>query len=82
MLKTKLEDESEANRKECPHVAKVTFNIEVKRINHDGSMSNYSLGEKELEKYGVTNKAIIHITGPTESICVNNLKERLEKLNG
>jgi len=35
-----------------------------------------------LSKYGISNKAQICISGPTEADCIRLLKEKLEKLNG
>ncbi len=72
----------ETPRTICPHHATITFKIDVRKMNNDGSLDHKVLGNEILKKYGVSNKAQICISGPTEADCIKNLVEMLEKMNG
>ena len=65
-----------------PHHATVTLKIDVRQMNKDGTLDHYVIGNSALSKYGMSTKAQICITGPTEADCIRTLKEKLERLNG
>lgn len=69
-------------RSSCPYHATVTMKIDVRKINNDGSLDHKVLGNDILKKYGMTNKAQVYISGPTQHDCIKNLLDMLEKLNG
>lgn len=68
-------------RKNYPHHATVTIKIDVRKINDDGSLDPEVMSNILLEEYGISNKAQICISGPTEAECIKNLINMLEKLN-
>lgn len=70
------------SRSNCPHHATVTFKMDIRKMNNDGSLGSKVLGNDILKKYGISNKAQIYISGPTEADCIKNLIEMLEKMNG
>jgi len=70
------------NRKDCPHHATITIKIDIRKINRDGTLDPEIIGNKLLEQYGISNKAIICTSGPSEAECIKNLINMLEKLNG
>jgi len=76
------QEEVENYRREQPHHATVTIKIDVRKINTNGTLDPLVMGNGPLEKYGITRKAQLCLSGPTEAACIKNLKERLEKLNG
>ena len=76
--KSKIE---ERGRKDFPHVAVLTFRIEVRELNNDGLMGESVLSDNELNRYGMSGKAQIHIKGATESECIQKVKNTLENIN-
>ncbi len=73
------------NKPSCrnhPHHATITFKIDIRKINNDGSLDHMPMGSKLLRKYGISNKAQLLISGFDEADCINKLKERLDRLNG
>lgn len=68
-------------RKDFPHVAVLTFRIEVREVDKDGIMGQSVLGRNELNKFGMSDKAQIHVKGATESECIQKVKTLLENLN-
>ena len=79
-----IEPQEEVNnyRREQPHHATITIKIDVRKINSNGTLDPLVMGNGPLEKYGMTRKAQLYLSGPTEAACIKNLKERLERLNG
>ena len=69
-------------RGEQPHHATITIKIDVRKINGNGTLDPLVMGNGSLEKYGMSRKAQLYLSGPTEAVCIKNLKERLERLNG
>jgi hypothetical protein len=69
-------------RREQPHHATITIKIDVRKINTNGTLDPFVMGNGPLEKYGMTRKAQLYLSGPTEAACIKILKERLERLNG
>jgi len=72
----------ETPRSSCPHHATITFKIDVRKMNNDGSLDHKVLGNEILKKYGISNKAQICTSGSTQHNCIDNLLKMLEKLNG
>jgi len=71
----------ETCRSNYPHHATVTFKIDIRKMNNDGSLGSKVLGNEILKKYGISNKAQVCISGPTEADCIKNLMKMLEKMN-
>lgn len=68
-------------RKDWPHHATITMKIDIRKMNDDGTLDPSIMGNSLLEKYGISNKAQICISGPTEAECIRNLIKMLEKLH-
>lgn len=68
-------------RKNLPHIAVLTFKIEVRSLENDNTMGESVLGNEQLSKFGMTNKAKIHIKGATEAECIQKVKNMLENLD-
>lgn len=75
-------DTSSPPRKSCPHHATITFKIDIRTMNPDGTLSNDIVGDEILKKYGISTKAQLCLSGSDESSCIINVKKQLEKLNG
>ena len=73
---------NQINRKSCPHHATVTMKIDIRKMHDDGSLDSQIMGNRLLSKYGISNKAQICFSAPTEADCIKLVKEKLEKLNG
>jgi len=69
------------SKREFPHRAVITFDIDIRALNPDGSLGFDRLSDERLFKYNIGNKAEIRISGVSEADCVQNIKKRLEKLN-
>ena len=74
--------QEKVNRREQPHHATITIKIDVRKINTNGTLDPFVMGNGPLEKYGMTRKAQLCLSGPTEADCIKILKERLGRLNG
>ena len=70
------------DRKNIPHHATITLKIDIRKINLDGSLDPEIMDRILLQEYGISNKAQICVSGPTESDCIKNVINLLEKLNG
>ncbi len=73
--------ENKTNRRDNPHHATITFKIDIRKINNDGSLDHMPMGNKLLRKYGMSGKAQLLISGADEADCINKIKERLGRLN-
>jgi len=82
LLGNRSDETVKLNRKDFPHHATVTLKIDIRKMNKDGSLENKVLSASELSKYGMGIKAQICTSGATQSECIKNLKEMLEKMNG
>ena len=69
------------SKREVPHRAVITFGIDIRALNADGSSDVNSLSDERLSKYNIGKKAEISISGVSEADCIQNVKKRLEKLN-
>jgi len=68
-------------RRSMPHVAVVTFRIDVRPVNPDETFNHYILQKKDLEKYGLGDKAQFVIRGHSEADCAQKVRKILEKIN-
>ena len=80
-MSLELNAHSDVNRRECPHHAVITFKIDIRKINSDGTIDPQVLGNALLRKYGISTKAQLAVAGTSEADCINNLKSKLERLN-
>jgi len=69
-------------RSEQPHHATVTMKIDIRKMLDNGNLDSCVLGNEALEKYGISNKLQICVSGVTEAACIRNLITMLEKMNG
>lgn len=74
-------NQSDINRRECPHHAIITFKVDIRAINIDGTLDPKVMGNAILHKYGISTKAQLAIVGTSEADCIKNLKSKLERLN-
>ena len=72
---------NDVNRRDYPHHATITFKIDVRRLNMDGTLDRWVMGRETLSKYNMSNKAQIVVTGVDEADCIKNIKAKLERLN-
>jgi len=77
-----MENKNKTNCRNHPHHATITFKIDIRKINSDGSLEHMPMGGKLLRKYGISNKAQLLVSGVDEADCINKVKERLDRLNG
>ena len=77
-----LGEDEDIPRRDYPHHATVTFKIDIRKINKDGTLDQQVMGNRLLKKYGISTKAQLCISGPSEAECIKNLIEKLENLNG
>jgi len=68
------------SKRNLPHKAVITFDIDVRTINVDETVSE-SISDERLLRYNMTRKAQIVINGTSEADCMQNIKNKLEKLN-
>ena len=69
------------SKREVPHRGIITFDIDIRSLNVDGSSDVNSLSDERLSKYNIGRKAEISISGVSEADCIKNVKTKLEKLN-
>jgi len=70
-----------SERKSYPHIAVLTFKIDIRSLSNDNIMGESTLSKNELLRYGMSNKAQIFVKGATESECIRKVKNLLENLN-
>ena len=68
------------SKRNLPHTALITFDIDVRTINLDETVSE-PISDERLLRYNMTKRAQIVITGTSEAGCMQNIKITLEKLN-
>lgn len=78
----KDEKPEENFRRSQPHHATITIKVDVRKMNGDGTLDHFVMGNGLLCNYGMTRKAQLCVSGPTEADCIKIVKERLERLNG
>lgn len=69
------------SKREVPHRAVITFDIDIRAMNLDGSLDTSCVSNERLSKYNIGKKAKVVISGVSEADCMKNVKRRLEKIN-
>ncbi|SVA81302.1 uncharacterized protein METZ01_LOCUS134156 [marine metagenome] len=62
-----------------PHIAMITFKIDIRAMNIDETLDIQVMGNKALEKYGMAQKGQFVIKGISEADCIQKIKNLLEK---
>lgn len=75
-------EDSKTDRRERPHHATITMKIDIRQINKDGTLGHDVMGNRLLEKYGISTKAQFCVSGSNEAACIDTIKKKLEQLNG
>ena len=75
-------EDSNTDRRERPHHATITMKIDIRQINKDGTLGHDVMGNRLLEKYGISTKAQFCVSGSNEAACIDTRKKKLEQLNG
>ena len=73
---------SELVRTDVPHSAIIKVSIKVHKQLKDGSLEPKYLSAEELNRLGIAPCAEMRVDGFDKNSCVNNIKNKLEKLNG
>ena len=68
------------SNRHLPHKAVITFDIKIMPINLDETLG-VPISDKRLMKYHMGSQAQIAVSGVSEADCVQNVKNKLEKLN-
>lgn len=63
-----------------PHHATITMKIDIRKIEPDGKLDTQVIGDSALEKYGISRKAQICFSAPTEADCIKLVKDKLENM--
>lgn len=69
-------------RSDKGHIAIITCKIDIRPMNANNTFDPYVLGDADLAKYGMTNKARIIVKGYNEADCASKVKQLMENLNG
>lgn len=64
----------------APHTALITMNIKIHEILEDGQVNPRYLSNEEMEKFGITEKAILRVDGFDKFDCVKKMIELFQKL--
>jgi len=67
-------------RKLKPHIAVITFRIDVRPINSDNTLDWHILRNADLKKYNLSEKGQVIIKGANEAECVKKVQEMMEKI--
>jgi hypothetical protein len=65
-----------------PHLATIKFQIVINPITQDGSIHPTPASKEKLNKCGIDEYALLQVQGADLYTCIQNVKEKLEKLNG
>jgi len=68
-------------RRDCPHNVTVTMKVDIRKMNNDGLLEPEIIGNRLLEKYGITTKAQFSFNAVNEAEAIRILKAKMEKLN-
>ena len=63
-----------------PHIAEISFDIRMSKVLQDGTIDTSLVSNKEMEKYGISNKAIFTVRGIDKIDCFKKIKQVLEAL--
>lgn len=67
-------------RSTVPHHVVLTIKADIRKVKTDGNLDNQVMGQESLKKYGITNKAQLCFTAPTEAEAIRILKEKVKRL--
>ena len=59
----------------APHVALITMDIKIHELLESGDVNPRYLSDEELDKFGITNKAILRINGFDRFDCIKKMIE-------
>lgn len=68
------------SKRNFPHVAVINFDIDIRAIDLRGDPAS-AISDERLATYNMGRKAQITVSGVSEADCVQNIKNKLEKLN-
>lgn len=71
----------EVPRKSKPHMAIITFRIDIRAINEDNTLSNHILQNADLKKYNLGEKGQFIVRGADEAECAKKVIKIMEKIN-
>lgn len=63
-----------------PHVATISFDIKMSKVLQDGTIDTALVSNKDMEKYGISNKAIFIVKGIDKIDCFEKIKKVLGAL--
>ena len=64
-----------------PHVALITMNIKIHEVMENGDVNPRHLSEKDLDKFGLSEKALLRVDGFDRFDCVKNMIELFQKMS-
>ena len=64
-----------------PHLAQIVFTVNVHKKLPDGSLDPHTVSSADLNKHGISQKAIFSIEGYDKLDCITKVKEVLEQLH-
>tara|TARA_R110000751_G_scaffold83796_1_gene167955 strand:+ start:10 stop:300 length:291 start_codon:yes stop_codon:yes gene_type:complete len=67
-------------KREKPHMAIITFKIDVRAMNSDDTLELHVMNDAALKKYDIAQKGQMIVKGYSEADCINNIKEILRKV--
>ena len=73
--KLRQEHKDDLARREKGQIAIITMKSDIRPMNADNTFERYMLGPRDLEKYGMSNKAQFNIKGSSEAECVSKVKQ-------
>lgn len=82
MAKQRHDDTYKIPRSQKGHIAIITCKIDIRPMNANNTFDAYVLGDADLHKYGMTNKARIIVKGASEAECAIKVKRVMENING
>ena len=64
----------------APHVALITMNVKIHELLETGDVNPKSLSKDQLDKFGITEKAILRVDGFDRFNCVKKMIEVFQKI--
>ena len=65
----------------APHVALITMDIRIHELLESGDVNPKSLSKEELDKFGITEKAILRVDGFDRFDCLKKMIELFQKIS-
>jgi hypothetical protein len=59
----------------APHVALITMDIKIHELLNSGDVNPRYLSNEELDKFGITNRAVLRVNGFDRFDCIKKLIE-------